>query len=93
MNKVELIDAIASYTGLTKKDSAKALNAVIMATSNTLVKGNKVSLVGFGTLEVHTHRAYQRHNHHTGQVVSIPAHKVAFFRAGSALHDAINQQA
>lgn len=85
MNKAELIDAIASKSGLTKVDSAKALNAFVAATSEALKKGDRVALVGFGSYTVTKRAARKGRNPRTGKEIKIAAKKVVKFKAGSEL--------
>lgn len=85
MNKTELVDAIAAKSGLTKTDSKKALDAFISSVSDALAKGDKVSLVGFGTFSVSERSARQGINPATQKPIKIAAKKVAKFKAGSEL--------
>lgn len=89
MNKAELINAIAAESGLSKTDSKKALDAFISTVSNTLKAGDKISLVGFGTFSVSERAARTGINPSTKQPITIPAKKVAKFKAGAELSDAI----
>ncbi len=89
MNKAELISAIAAESGLTKADSKKALDAFISTVSKTLKAGDKISLVGFGTFVVSERSARTGVNPATKKQIKIPAKKVAKFKAGSELADAI----
>ena len=90
MNKADLIDAIAKDTGLTKKDSEKALKAFVDVVTEELKKGEKVQLVGFGTFEVSERAAREGRNPQTGKTMKIEACKAPKFKAGKALKDAIN---
>lgn len=90
MNKTELIAAVAEKSGLSKKDAAAAVESVIAAVSDSLVKGEKVQLVGFGTFEVKERAARTGKNPQTGAAVEIPASKAPAFKAGKALKDAVN---
>lgn len=90
MNKTELINSIAEKTGLTKKDSEKSVNAFLQSVEETLQKGDKVSLVGFGTFEVRTRKARTGRNPQTGDPIEIPASKVPAFKAGKALKDSVS---
>ncbi|HEY4788357.1 MAG TPA: HU family DNA-binding protein [Bacteroidales bacterium] len=85
MNKGELIDAIAKSSKLTKKDSQKALEAILNATSKTLKKGKKLTLVGFGTFSVVKRAARTGRNPRTGKALQIPAKKAVKFSVGSKL--------
>ena len=90
MNKSELIVAIAEKSGLTKKDSEKALKAFEEAVTEELKKGGKVQLVGFGSFDVAERAARTGRNPQTGEEISIPASKAPRFKVGKALKDAIN---
>lgn len=89
MNKKELIDAIASKAGLSKKDATAALDATIETVKEELVSGKKVQLIGFGSFEVRDRAARQGRNPQTGQTIKIPATKVPAFRAGKELKEAV----
>ena len=85
MNKADLINAIAAEAGVSKAEAKKALDAVISNISNALAAGDKVALVGFGTFSVSERGAREGINPATKQKISIPAKKVAKFKAGAAL--------
>ncbi|OGW39578.1 MAG: DNA-binding protein HU [Nitrospirae bacterium RBG_13_39_12] len=89
MTKAELIDKIASGTGLSKADASRALDSTLNSFRLALKKGQKVTLVGFGTFSVVKRKARKGRNPRTGQVISIPAAKVPKFTAGKALKDAV----
>jgi len=89
MNKNELIAAIAEKSGLSKKDSEKALGATICAITGALKKGDKVQLVGFGIFDVKNRAARTGHNPKTKEPIKIPATRVPQFKAGKALKDAV----
>ncbi len=89
MTKAELVSAIAEKTELTKKDSEKALAAVVDSITEALKKGDKVALVGFGTFEVRARAARQGINPQTKKKIKIPATKVPAFKAGKALKEAV----
>lgn len=90
MNKTELIDAIAKETGLSKKDSGKALDAFVDTVTKALKKKDKVQLVGFGTFETAKRAARTGKNPQTGAAIKIPASIAPKFKAGKALKDAVN---
>jgi len=85
MNKAELIDAIASKSGLTKADAKKALDGLTGAISGALKKGDRVSLVGFGSWSVTKRSARTGRNPQTGKEIKIAAKKVVKFKAGAEL--------
>ena len=89
MNKAELIAAVAEKSGLTRKDSEKAVNATFEAITASLVKGEKVALVGFGAFEVKERAARVGRNPQTKEEITIPAARVASFKVGKALKDAV----
>ncbi|MCG1011607.1 HU family DNA-binding protein [Tepidanaerobacter sp. GT38] len=91
VNKAELISVMAEKSGLTKKDTEKALNSFIEAVEEALVNGDKVQLVGFGTFEVRERSARKGRNPQTGEEIDIPAASVPAFKAGKALKDSINK--
>lgn len=90
MNKNELVSSIAAKAGLSKADSKKALDATIEAIAEALKAGDKISLVGFGTFSVAERKERQGINPATKAAITIAAKKVAKFKAGSDLDDAIN---
>lgn len=90
MTKVELVNAIAEKAGLTKAEAEKALKAVIESITKAMKKGDKVSLVGFGTFSVSERAARTGKNPQTGAKIEIKASKVPKFKAGKMLKDAVN---
>ncbi|HAA24500.1 MAG TPA: integration host factor subunit alpha [Ruminiclostridium sp.] len=90
MNKTELISAIAAKSGLSKKNSEAALNAMIASVEDALVAGEKVVLVGFGTFEVKKRAERKGRNPQTKEEIIIPASKAPVFKAGKGLKDKIN---
>ncbi len=91
MNKAELVNKVANKTGLTKKDSEKALNATVESISQALSKNDKVQLVGFGTFEVRKRAARKGRNPSTGKEINIPASKVPAFKPGKALKEKVKK--
>lgn len=90
MNKTELIDAIAEQAGITKEQAKKALTAFLTSVEETLKKGDKVSLIGFGSFSVTEKPAREGRNPQTGKTMQIAAKKVVKFKAGSELAEAVN---
>ena len=90
MNKTELIDKIAAGAGLSKADAKKALDATTAAIKEALVAGDKIQLVGFGTFSVNERPAREAINPATKAKIKIAAKKVAKFKAGAELADAVN---
>jgi DNA-binding protein HU-beta len=90
MNKSELIDAIASASGLSKADAGRALDGFTSSITNALKAGDSVSMVGFGTFSVKHRAARAGRNPRTGATIQISASNNPSFKAGKALKDAVN---
>ena len=90
MNKNDLIAAVADSTGLSKADSAKAVDSVFDSITGSLKKGMEVRLVGFGTFSVARRKASEGRNPRTGEKIDIPESNQAKFKAGKGLKDALN---
>ncbi|MCX7749951.1 MAG: HU family DNA-binding protein [Clostridia bacterium] len=90
MNKTDLINSIASKSGLNKKNSEAALNALISSVEDALKGGDKVVLVGFGTFEVRKRAARKGRNPQTKKEITIPASNAPVFKAGKGLKDIVN---
>ncbi|WP_439107579.1 HU family DNA-binding protein [Congregibacter sp.] len=90
VNKSDLIDAIASAADINKSDAGRALDAVVDSITDTLKRGDQVSLVGFGTFSVKHRAARDGRNPQTGETIKIKASNVPGFKAGKALKDAVN---
>lgn len=86
MNKSELIDAMAADAGISKAAAKKALDSFTENVANTMAKGGRVSLVGFGTFSTSERSAREGRNPQTGKKIQIPAKTVAKFKAGSELN-------
>jgi len=89
VNKSELISVVAEKTGMTKKDTEKVVNSVFEGISESLAKGDKVQIIGFGTFEVRERKAREGRNPATGEPITIPAAKVPVFKAGKALKESV----
>jgi DNA-binding protein HU-beta len=89
MNKAELVARVAKDSGLTKADAGRALDAVLDNVTKALKKGEKVTLVGFGTFGVSRRRARAGRNPQTGAPIKIAARRAPKFTAGKELKDAI----
>lgn len=90
MNRTELVDAMASNAGISKKDADAALKAFIETVEGALKANDKVQLVGFGTFEVSERAAREGKNPQTGEKIKIAACKAPKFKAGKAFKDALN---
>ena len=90
MNKAELIDAMATESGLSKVDAKKELDGFVGAITKTLKSGDKISLVGFGSFSVAERAARIGRNPRTKEEIQIAAKKVVNFKAGSDLSDTVN---
>ncbi len=89
MNKTELTNRIAKEAEISKPAAAKALNAVIDGITESLKKGHKVTLVGFGTFHIAKRKARVGRNPRTKEAIQIPAKKVVRFKAGKSLRDVV----
>jgi len=88
MNKAELIEEVSNKTGLTKKETQNVIDATIEVIRNVLSRGEKVTLVGFGTFLVIEKKARRGVNPRTRETIQIPAKKVPKFRAGKGFREA-----
>jgi DNA-binding protein HU-beta len=89
-NKQSLINEVAKGAGLSKKDAAKAVDAIFAAITDSMARHEKVQLIGFGNFEVRQRAARKGRNPQTGEEIEIPATKAPAFKPGKALKDAVN---
>ena len=89
MNKTELVAAVAEKTGLTKKDAERVISTTIETITETLVKGEKVQISGFGNFEVKAREARVGRNPRTKETIQIPATRLPVFKAAKALKDTV----
>ena len=89
MNKTELIAAAAEKSGLSKKDTESALNAILEAVTEELTAGGKVAIVGFGSFDVKQRDERTGRNPATGEAITIAASRTPVFKPGKALKDAV----
>ena len=89
MNKSDLVESMAKAAGISKAASEKALNGALTGITKALKKGDKVTLVGFGTFSVAKRAARQGRNPQTGKPIKIKAKKVAKFKPGSKLANTV----
>ncbi|PJR03241.1 HU family DNA-binding protein [Avrilella dinanensis] len=92
MNKTQLIDAIAADAGITKAAAKLALESFLGNVSGSLKKGDKVSLVGFGSWSVSERAAREGRNPQTGKTIKIAAKNVVKFKPGSELDESVNSK-
>lgn len=90
MKKSELVEAVATAAGLTKADATRAIDAVFATITESLKKGEKVPVAGFGTFNVSKRGEKNGRNPRTGEVVKIAARNAVTFKAGTALKDSVN---
>ena len=90
MNRKELVDALAAHTQSTKADAERNVAGLLDIISNTLKKGDSLTLVGFGTFEVRKRAARTGRNPKTGEELKIKASKVPAFKAGATLKGLVN---
>jgi len=89
MNKAELVEKVANQTGLTKRTSREAVDAMISAITDSLGREEKVTLIGFGTFQVRERKARKGRNPQTGETIQIPAKKVPKFSPGKGLREKV----
>ena len=89
MNKTELVAAVAEKSGLTKKDAERVVNATIDTIVEAMIKGDKVSLSGFGIFEVKEREARVGRNPRTKETIQIPATRLPAFKASKTLKDSV----
>ncbi len=89
MNKAELVEEVANQTGLTKKASREAVDVVTSTITDCLARGEKVTLVGFGSFKVRKRKSRRGRNPQTGKEIQIPAKEVPKFQAGKNLREAV----
>ena len=90
MTKTELISAVADQTGCTKKSADEAVNAIVSIITDTLAKGDKVSIVGFGTFEARVREARTGKNPRTGEILEVPASRAVKFKVGAEFKKKVN---
>jgi DNA-binding protein HU-beta len=91
MNKTDLVNQVAEKSELSKKDAAKAVDALLNTISESLAKGDKIQVLGFGNFEVRERSARKGRNPQTGEEIEIAASKVPAFTPGKALKDSVKQ--
>lgn len=89
MNKAELVEKVASQTGLTKRACREAIDSITSTISDSLASGEKVTLVGFGSFKVRQRKARRGRNPQTGREIQIPAKEVPKFDPGKNLKEAV----
>ncbi len=90
MNKTDLINAVAASAEMSKVDAEKAIKATIDSISKSLIAGEGITLVGFGTFSVVERKARTGKNPRTGETIKIPAKKVAKFKPGKLLAESVD---
>ncbi|WP_304634039.1 HU family DNA-binding protein [Pseudoalteromonas sp.] len=91
MNKAQLVNAIAAEADITKASAERALDAFTNAVSNSLTKGEDVTILGFGSFTTQERKERKGRNPQTGEAITIAAATLPKFKAGKALKDAVNQ--
>ncbi len=89
MNKSELINVVAEKADLMKKDTEKVVSAVFESIKESLSKGEKVQVIGFGTFDVRARKEREGRNPATGEAIQVPAAKVPAFKAGKTLKERV----
>jgi DNA-binding protein HU-beta len=89
MKKADIVDAVAGKAGITKKAAETAVNAFMSCVTDALSKGDRVTLVGFGTFCVRTRAARKARNPKTGAEINVPSKKVPKFQPGTKMREAV----
>ena len=92
MNKAELVEAVAKKSGLSMKDSKKAIDAIIESVTEALKGGDKVVLVGFGTFKTAQRAEREARNVRTGEKIKVPSKRVVKFKAGETLKKLVEKE-
>ncbi|MCD8128806.1 MAG: HU family DNA-binding protein [Oscillospiraceae bacterium] len=91
MNKAEMVAAVAEKTGLSKKDSERAINATFETITDALEAGDRVQLVGFGAFDIKQRAAHVGRNPRTNEEVQIAASRIPVFKPGKALKETVDK--
>ncbi len=91
MNKADLVDRIASGSGISKAQAANAIDTAVQSITGALKRGDRVALIGFGTFSVAQRKARNGRNPQTGATIKIAARRVAKFTPGAELRKAVNR--
>ncbi|MCC8077885.1 MAG: HU family DNA-binding protein [Oscillospiraceae bacterium] len=91
MNKAEMVAAVAEKTGLSKKDSERAINATFETITDALEAGDRVQLVGFGAFDIKQRAARVGRNPRTNEEVQIAASRIPVFKPGKALKETVDK--
>ena len=92
MNKLQLIDRLAREKGIFGTEAKKVVNLVFQSMKDTLAKGDRVEIRGFGAFRVKKYRAYKGRNPKTGEIIKVKRKKLPFFRAGKELKERVNSK-
>ena len=92
MNKGELVDKVAGDVGISKAQADRAIDSVLGGITDCLRRGERVTLVGFGTFSISQRRARRGRNPQTNKLIKIPATKSVRFSSGKKLKEVINKR-
>ncbi len=92
MTKADLVESVAREAEMTKKDAEQLVEIIFDSIVDSLNKGEKIELRGFGSFRVRERNARKGRNPKTGDAVNIPAKRVAYFKPGKDLKDLINKK-
>lgn len=90
MNKSELVEALASNRDLTYKKSEEIVNIIFDTMSETLAKGDRIEVRGFGSFIVKDYKAYMGRNPKTGEIIHVKPKKLPFFKVGKQLRELVD---
>jgi integration host factor subunit beta len=92
MNKSELVEALANESGITYKKAEEIVNLIFDSMAETLSKGGRIEIRGFGSFVVKDYRSYMGRNPKTGEVISVSPKRLPFFKVGKELRERVNRR-
>ncbi|MEJ2365494.1 MAG: integration host factor subunit beta [Deltaproteobacteria bacterium] len=90
MNKSQLIERIAKEEGITIKNAASVVNVVFDSMSDSLAKGDRVEIRGFGSFKVKSYNSYQGRNPKTGEIIQVREKKLPYFKVGKEMKERVD---
>ena len=92
MNKSQLIERIAKEEGITIKNAANVVNVVFDSMADSLSKGDRVEIRGFGSFKVKSYNSYQGRNPKTGEIIQVREKKLPYFKVGKEMKERVDNE-